>query len=82
MRCQRSASERDGDPGTRPPKRGGHLVVGVPIRGPEAVLHLTLEGLTAVATDGSAKPFLAESLEPNATFDRWIIRVPAVEGGY
>ncbi len=58
-----------------PPKRGGHLVVGVPVRGPEAVLHLTLEGLTALDSDGSPKPFLAESVEPNATFDRWTIRV-------
>lgn len=56
-------------------ERGGQLVVGVPQREPEAILRLALESLTAFADDGSVVPYLAESVEPNDTFDRWTIRV-------
>lgn len=38
-------------------------------------MHQVLEPLTVFAADGSVRPFLAESVEPNGTYDRWAIRV-------
>lgn len=57
------------------PVSGGKLVVAVPMREPQTALRLFLEPLTAFAADGTVVPYLAESVEPNATFDRWKIRV-------
>lgn len=57
------------------PQTGGRLVVAVPTREPQTALRLFLEPLTAFADDGSVAPYLAESVEPNSTFDRWKIRV-------
>ena len=57
------------------PQPGGRLIVGVPQREPETILRLTLESLTVFAEDGSVVPYLAESVEPNESFDRWTIRV-------
>jgi len=57
------------------PQPGGRLVVGVPLGEPETVLRLLLEPLTTFADDGSVQPYLAESVEPNETYDRWTIRV-------
>lgn len=57
------------------PVPGGTLVVAVPLREPKNLLRLTLESLTTFSADGSVVPFLAESVEPNGTYDRWTIKV-------
>ena len=70
----------DTEAGGPPPQPGGQLVVAVPVLEPETALRLTLEPLTTFAADGSVAPYLAESVEPNETFDRWTIRVrPGIE---
>lgn len=60
-------------PSEAAPERGGRLVMAVPMSEPDAFLPLMLESLTTFAADGSVVPFLAESVEPNSTFDRWTI---------
>ena len=57
------------------PQPGGRLIVAVPLADPETPLRLEVEPLTTFAADGSVVPFLAESVEPNETFDRWTITV-------
>lgn len=69
------SSDGAGAPTVETPVSGGQLVVGIPQGEPEAILRLTLEPLTTFAADGSVVPYLAESVEPNDTFDRWTIRV-------
>lgn len=75
-----------GSTGTGTPKRGGNLIVGVnsEIDGfLPAVSHwdnsgydyanAVFDSLTRVAADGTAKPYLAQSVTPNADMTKWTV---------
>lgn len=77
MGCSSDSEEASSDTaaGSATPQPGGRLIVAVPLSEPETPLRLMLEPLTTFAADGTVAPYLAESVEPNETFDRWTITV-------